>query len=116
MSVDWKDEAVDMNLFDALMLNVSRIGHGYAVTKHPLVKQLLEKRRIPLEICPISNQVCHEFLFLHFYLKQCSSNIPVLSSCTGYSKEWNLSVCIHGEGNKDADAVVVIIITLLSSH
>jgi len=65
--VDWKD-ATDTNLFDAVMLNVSRIGHGYAVTKHPLIKQLLETRQIPLEICPISNQVCYVCLLLYFIL------------------------------------------------
>ena len=65
MYVDWKD-GIDINLFDGVMLNVSRIGHGYAVTKHPLIKQLLETRQIPLEICPISNQVC--LMFAHFSL------------------------------------------------
>jgi len=62
---DWIDEDVDINLVDALLLNVTRIGHGYAITKHLLVKQLLETRQIPLEICPISNQVCKmSILFL----------------------------------------------------
>ena len=65
--VDWKD-SIDINLFDAVMLNVSRIGHGYAVTKHPLIKHLLETRRIPLEICSISNQVC--LVFAPFCLEQ----------------------------------------------
>jgi len=64
MFVDWKDEDVDLNLVDALLLNVTRIGHGFAINKHPLVKQLIETRRIPLEICPISNQVFNIFLFL----------------------------------------------------
>jgi len=60
--LDWID-GIDTNLIDALLLNVTRIGHGYAVTKHPVVKQLLETRQIPLEICPISNQVCMVILF-----------------------------------------------------
>lgn len=78
--VDWKDEDIDMNLVDAYLLNVTRIGHGFAINKHPLVRQLLETRRIPLEICPISNQVSNMFLFscliclsvLCFILRQCS--------------------------------------------
>jgi len=59
---DSKDD-VDINLVDAVLLNSTRIGHGYAVTKHPVVKQLLATRQIPLEICPISNQVCNMILF-----------------------------------------------------
>jgi len=62
LSVDWKD-GIDINLFDAVLLNATRIGHGYATTKHPLFKQLLETKQIPLEICPISNQVCNLILF-----------------------------------------------------
>ena len=68
MFADWKDEDVDINLVDALLLNVTRIGHGFAVTKHPLVKQLLETRRIPLEICPISNQVFNTRYFVCIFL------------------------------------------------
>ena len=63
--VDWQDGR-DINLLDAVLLNVTRVGHGYAVNKHPLVKQMLETRQIPLEICPISNQVCNMIFPCYF--------------------------------------------------
>ena len=57
MVSDWTGEAVDNNLIDAILLNTSRIGHGYAINRHPEVKKLARERGIALEICPISNQV-----------------------------------------------------------
>ncbi|XP_045056502.2 adenosine deaminase 2 isoform X5 [Desmodus rotundus] len=36
-----------------------RIGHGFALTKHPAIWTDLWKKDIPVEVCPISNQVQH---------------------------------------------------------
>jgi adenosine deaminase CECR1 len=50
---------VDQNLFDAILLNSKRIGHGFALPKHPRAMQLVKDKGIALEICPISNEVLH---------------------------------------------------------
>ncbi|XP_029176102.1 adenosine deaminase 2-like [Nylanderia fulva] len=54
---NWNGLSTDLNLFDALLLNTKRIGHGYALTKHPLLWNMVQQRGIAVEICPISNQV-----------------------------------------------------------
>lgn len=54
---NWNGESTDINLFDAILLNTSRIGHGYAILKHPALHEIVKERRIALEISPISNQV-----------------------------------------------------------
>jgi adenosine deaminase CECR1 len=49
--------STDQNLFDAILLNSKRIGHGYALPKHPEAMRLIREKGIALEICPISNEV-----------------------------------------------------------
>ncbi|KAH8722299.1 hypothetical protein BGZ61DRAFT_348322 [Ilyonectria robusta] len=47
----------DANLVDALLLNSKRIGHGFALSKHPYIMQHMKERNICLELCPISNEI-----------------------------------------------------------
>ncbi|XP_071100163.1 adenosine deaminase AGSA-like [Haliotis cracherodii] len=54
---DWEGSQVDLNLVDAVLLNASRIGHGFALYKHPEVMKMIKKKNIAIEINPISNQV-----------------------------------------------------------
>ena len=47
----------DSNLFDALLFNARRIGHGFSLFKHPLLLDLAKKQNAMVEVCPISNEV-----------------------------------------------------------
>lgn len=43
------------NLYDAVLLDSKRIGHGIGTELHPYLTQLIKERNIGYEICPISN-------------------------------------------------------------
>lgn len=45
------------NLYDSLLLNAKRVGHGYALLKHPVLTERFKKQNICLELCPISNEL-----------------------------------------------------------
>jgi adenosine deaminase CECR1 len=51
--------STDENLIDAILLDSKRIGHGFALPKHPLAMRMIKERGIALEVCPISNEVLH---------------------------------------------------------
>ncbi|GFS03182.1 adenosine deaminase CECR1 [Elysia marginata] len=50
-------QGADMNLVDAVLLNATRIGHGFAALKHPKVMEAIRKQGIVIEVQPVSNQV-----------------------------------------------------------
>jgi adenosine deaminase CECR1 len=51
------------NLYDAVALNSKRIGHGFALMKHPYLLEKFQKTDfspgICIELCPISNELLH---------------------------------------------------------
>lgn len=47
----------DLNLYDALVLDTKRIGHGVSLARHPTLIDMVKERDICVEICPISNQI-----------------------------------------------------------
>ncbi|KAL7931626.1 hypothetical protein V8C35DRAFT_282616 [Trichoderma chlorosporum] len=49
--------STDGNLVDALLLGSKRIGHGFALAKHPYIMQHMKAKGICLELCPISNEI-----------------------------------------------------------
>ncbi|KAL3842327.1 hypothetical protein ACJMK2_020355 [Sinanodonta woodiana] len=54
---DWEGTSTDYNLIDALLLNTTRIGHGYALPKHSEAMMMVQKQKVAIEVNPISNQV-----------------------------------------------------------
>ncbi|CAB0040226.1 unnamed protein product [Trichogramma brassicae] len=54
---NWYGQDSDYNLVDAILLNTKRIGHGYALIKHPKLLEIVKRKKIAIELNPISNQV-----------------------------------------------------------
>ncbi|XP_058461403.1 adenosine deaminase 2-like [Malaya genurostris] len=54
---NWYGMRTDQNMIDAILLGTQRIGHGFALLKHPNLMKIVKRRQICVEINPISNQV-----------------------------------------------------------
>ncbi|KAL4809939.1 hypothetical protein BDV18DRAFT_129912 [Aspergillus unguis] len=50
-------DSTDSNLVDAILLNSRRIGHAFSLYKHPLLIDLVKKKKILVEMCPISHEI-----------------------------------------------------------
>lgn len=95
---DWNGMSTDMNLVDAVLLNTTRIGHGYGLVKHPGVMKEVKDRGIGVEINPISNQVLAlvkdlrnhpaSVLFAQDYPLVISSDDPGLWGAAGLSYDF----------------------------
>lgn len=48
---------VNNNVIDAYLLDAQRVGHGIELAKLPELAEMYAEKGIPLEICPVSNQV-----------------------------------------------------------
>uniref|UniRef100_A0A1A9V8V4 Adenosine deaminase n=1 Tax=Glossina austeni TaxID=7395 RepID=A0A1A9V8V4_GLOAU len=72
--------STDRNLVDALLLNTTRIGHGYALAKHPILMRDAKEKDIAVELCPVSNQINSfvEDLRNHPGAILMSENVPVV--------------------------------------
>lgn len=42
---------------DALLLGSKRIGHGFALPRHPYIMDEMKRRNVCVEVCPISNEI-----------------------------------------------------------
>lgn len=54
---NWYGTSSDENLIDAIVLGSRRIGHAFALTKHPLLIDEIVKRDIAIEVNVVSNAV-----------------------------------------------------------
>lgn len=50
-------DAIDDNLYDALLLGSRRLGHAFSLSRHPVLVEAVRQKNICIESCPISNQV-----------------------------------------------------------
>lgn len=99
---------VDLNLIDAVIFNSKRIGHAYALPKHPYLMEKTKTQNIAIEVCPISNQVLGlvtdlrnhpaAYLIAHGYPMVICNDDPGNWGAEGLSYDWYLAfMAMSGE-------------------
>ncbi|KAG6814602.1 hypothetical protein H0H92_000131 [Tricholoma furcatifolium] len=69
----------DDNLYDAILLDTKRIGHGYSLAKHPKLVEICRQKGIAVEMCPISNEILRltSSMPMHILPVLVNSGVPV---------------------------------------
>lgn len=72
----------DDNLYDAVLLNSRRIGHGINLFRFPELFGMIKEKGIALEVCPLSNQILGyvENLRMHPASEYINRGIPITIS------------------------------------
>ncbi|KAK4127284.1 Metallo-dependent hydrolase [Parathielavia appendiculata] len=83
----------DGNLMDALLLGAKRIGHGFALPRHPYVMAKMKQRNVCVEVCPISNEILGltPRISGHSAYSLLANNVP----CTISTDNGTLFRCVH---------------------
>jgi len=86
------------NLYDAVLLDSKRIGHGFNLNHFPSLQEQIKKKDICLEVCPLSNQILgyvgdlrvHPVNYLLRHGIQCtiSSDDPAIFGYNGLSYDY----------------------------
>lgn len=79
---NWNGMSSDENLVDAIVLGTRRIGHAYALMKHPVILEEVKNRGIAIEVNVISNAVLKlvEDVRNHPLAMYLAQNLPVVLS------------------------------------
>eukprot|EP00938_MAST-03A_sp_MAST-3A-sp1_P001814 g1814.t1 len=103
----WNGFDADQNILDAVLLNTSRIGHGFNLNRWPHVSAEVKSRGIAVEVNPISNQVLGLVKDLrdHPLVNFLSQGMPVVLSpddpglwgISGVTYDWFVSFLIFGD-------------------
>ncbi|XP_044570074.1 adenosine deaminase 2 isoform X3 [Drosophila ananassae] len=86
---NWFGSVMDTNLLDAILLKTKRIGHGYALAKHPILMEKVINKEIALE------GVTYDFYYAIMSLAPNDAGIRLLKGLVWNSL--NYSVLTYGE-------------------